>query len=73
MSEVADSDTDILPVAFAAALLLSIGWTGAGVPGLAEVAWKMLLWSSSAIGKTDVVAISGLVGASHCGNALAPR
>ena len=62
---------DGLPVAFATALLLGVGWTGAGIAGLAKVAWKMLLWGCSAIGKTNVVTISGLVGASHYGTALA--
>ena len=71
MDKVVDSATDGLPVPFAAALLLGIGWTGARVPGLAKVAWKMLLWGSSTIGKTNVVTISRLVGASHCGIALA--
>ena len=66
-----DSATDGLPVPFAAALLLGIGWTGARVPGFTKVAWKMLLWGSGAIGETNVVTISRLVGASHYGTALA--
>lgn len=56
-----------IPIAFAAALLLGLGWTVAGVPGFAKVAWEMLLWASSAIGKANMVTVGGLVSASHCG------
>ena len=31
----------------------------------------MLLWGSGAIGEANVVTVSGLVGASHCGRGLA--
>lgn len=55
-----------LPVAFAAALLLGFGWTGAGEARLAEVAGEVLLRAGGAIGEADVVTVGDLVGAGHC-------
>lgn len=59
------------PVAFAAALLLGGGWVDALVAGLAKVAWEVLFRGGGAIGEADVVAVGGLVGASHWREVLA--
>lgn len=55
-----------LPIALAAALLLGGGWVGVGVAGFAEVAREVLFRGGGAVGKADVVAVGGFVGASHC-------
>jgi hypothetical protein len=60
-----------LPVALASTLLLVHGRISAREAGLAEVAREMLLWSSGAIGKANVVTITSFVSASHCGGVLA--
>jgi hypothetical protein len=55
------------PIAFASALLLVHGWVGAGEAGLTEVAREVFLRSSRAIGEANMVTVSSLVRASHCG------
>lgn len=55
-----------LPVALAAASLLCLGWVGIGMAGFGKVLGKSRFTLSSAIGNAGVVAVSELVGASHC-------
>jgi hypothetical protein len=55
-----------LPVAFATALLLGLGRRLAGVSGLAEVLWKIVLRDGGTVGETSVVTVSSLVGTGHC-------
>jgi hypothetical protein len=64
------SGDDCLPVAFATALLLGLGWRLAGVSGLAEVLWKVVLGDGSTVGETSVVTVSSLVGAGHCNDGV---
>lgn len=54
------------PVAFAASLLLGVGWVLAGIARFGKVAREVLFWSGGAGGKADVVTVVVLVGASHC-------
>ena len=53
------------PVAFAATILLDAGWIDTRVASFAEVAREMLFGSGGSVGESDVVTITGLVGASH--------
>ena len=57
--------TGNLPVAFATALLLGVGWGLAGVSGFSKVFRQVVFWDGSAVGKTGVVAVSDLVGPGH--------
>ena len=54
-----------LPIALAATLLLGATGIGVRIAGFAKVAWKVLFRGSGAVCKTDVVAIVGLLSASH--------
>lgn len=46
-------------------MLLGARRVDAVMASFGKVAWKMLFWSSSAIGEADVVTVVGLLGASH--------
>ena len=58
-------DSKNLPITLATTLLLGRSWVLAGIPSFGEVAWKMLLWCSGAVGESSVVTIVALVCASH--------
>jgi hypothetical protein len=64
------SGDNCLPVAFATALLFGLGRRLAGVSGLAEVLWKIVLWNGSTVGETSVVTVSSLVGTGHCNDSV---
>jgi hypothetical protein len=64
------SGDNCLPVAFATALLLGLGRRLAGVSGLAEVLWEIVLRDGGAVGETSVVTVSSLVGAGHCNDGV---
>ena len=55
-----------LPVALAAASLLCLGRIGISMAGFGKVLGKSRFTLSSAIGNAGVVAVSELVGTSHC-------
>jgi hypothetical protein len=59
-------NSDDLPIAFSAAVLLCLMRIFTSMAGFGEVAREMLLRLGGAISKTSVVTISELVRASHC-------
>ena len=59
-------DIHNLPIAPTTAILLGLRRVGVGVTGFGEESRKMLLGFSATIGKSGVVAVSELVGSSHC-------
>jgi hypothetical protein len=66
-SEVEVKETEgSLPVAFSTATLLGLGWIRISVTGFGKVAWEPRFTLSSALSNAGVVAVSELVGTSHC-------
>jgi hypothetical protein len=62
-----DFFTKASPVAFAATVLLHLLRINVHVATLGEEAREVLCWGGSPVSETLVVAVVGLVGASHCG------
>ena len=56
-----------VPVALAATVLLDLLGVGIGIAMLGEEARKILCGRGGTVGEALVVAVIGLVGASHCG------
>jgi hypothetical protein len=57
-----------LPIALPTTVLLDLCRVGIGMARFGEVSREMLLLLCGTIGKTGVVAVSVLVGSSHCIN-----
>jgi hypothetical protein len=58
------------PVTLSTSTLLGLGWIGVGMAGFGEVTRKARLSLGRAISNAGVVAVSELVGASHCNQSV---